>query len=88
MAHLVVSLKGDRTEQRNPGDYVGEIALLRGTVRTIDVAAGADGATVWALHRDVFLPAIGSEPRSLARATREAERRLSRFDGELPSQQS
>jgi CRP-like cAMP-binding protein len=51
-----------------PGEYFGEIALLRGGPRTATVRA-VTPVTVVALARDDFLEGVGSQVRS----TREAE---------------
>ena len=57
-----------RVREEGPGEYFGEIALLRGGRRTATVRA-ITPVTVIALERDDFLEGVGSQVRS----TREAE---------------
>ena len=61
---------------RGPGDFVGEIALLRNIRRTANVRAAAGGATLLSLERDIFLAAVTGHPRSLSRVNKVADDRL------------
>jgi MFS family permease len=63
-----VFVDGRQVRAEGPGEYFGEIALLRGGPRTATVRA-ATPVTVVALERDDFLEGIGSQVRT----TREVE---------------
>jgi MFS family permease len=63
-----VFVDGARRRQEGPGEYFGEIALLRGGLRTATVRA-LEPVKVLALARDDFLEGIGAH----ARSTREIE---------------
>jgi MFS family permease len=65
---VAVDVDGARRREEGPGEYFGEIALLRGGTRTATVRA-LTPVTVVALERDDFLEGVGSQ----ARSTREAE---------------
>ncbi len=54
-----------------PGDWFGELALLRDVPRTATVTAES-AVSMWAVERDTFLAAVGAETRSREVADRHA----------------
>ena len=71
----VVTVRGREIARLGPGEYVGEIALIRDVPRTATVTAATD-LRLLALEREDFLAAVtGSRPSTEA-ATEVVERRL------------
>jgi CRP-like cAMP-binding protein len=62
-----VVVDGLPTAMLGPGDYFGEIALLRDVPRTATVRAREDGLLLTLTH-DAFVPAVSGYSRSLASA--------------------
>ena len=75
---LGVAVDGRPVRELGPGDGFGEIALLRGGVRTATVAA-QEPSVLWALDGDVFLAALRADGgRALAALDAVAEQNLRR----------
>jgi MFS family permease len=62
-----VLVDGTLRREEGPGEYFGEIALLRGGPRTATVRA-ITPVTVLALERDDFLESVGSQTRTASEA--------------------
>lgn len=58
-----------------PGEYIGEVAALYGTVRNADVTAGPDGAELYWLETAAPVNSLGWTSRSVARILAETKRR-------------
>ncbi|HET7235013.1 MAG TPA: MFS transporter [Actinomycetota bacterium] len=69
-----VTREGEHVVDRAPGDYFGEIALLRDVPRTATVTATTP-VRLFALEREAFLEAVTGHPQSLHAADRIAEER-------------
>ena len=71
----VVDCGGRRLAERGPGDFVGEIALLRDVPRTATVTASMP-SRLYALDRDSFQFVVSAHPRSRASVHATADSRL------------
>ena len=58
-----VTRDGQHLRELGPGDWFGELALLRDVPRTATVTA-EDEVALWAVERDSFLAAVGAATRS------------------------
>jgi MFS family permease len=70
-----VTAKGREIARSGPGDYFGEIALLRDVPRTATVSALTD-VRLLTLEREHFLRAVTGSESSVASANTEIDRRL------------
>jgi predicted MFS family arabinose efflux permease len=70
-----VSLRGAHVITRGPGEFFGEIALIRDTPRTATVRA-AEAVQLVVVERAAFLDSIGAHPRCTHTANAVADARL------------
>jgi predicted MFS family arabinose efflux permease len=75
-----VSVDGSPARTHEPGDYFGEIALLRDVPRTASIRARGD-VELYALGRDEFIAAVTGHTRSLDAANAVIAARLGSFRG-------
>ena len=73
--HVAVECDGEPRRTEGPGDFFGEIALLRDTPRTATVHATEPGL-LYALDREHFVGGITGNPRSVMAAEEIIETRL------------
>jgi CRP-like cAMP-binding protein len=75
VGQLAVSAGGRDKASLSPGDFFGEIALLRNVPRTATVTAVGE-VELYALERDDFVSAVTGHPESAAAAAAVVARRL------------
>jgi CRP-like cAMP-binding protein len=80
--HAEVRASGRLLAVRGPGEYFGEIALLRGSPRTATITA-RDAMELYALDRAAFLEAVTGHPVSLEASEQVVRERLATV--ELPT---
>jgi MFS family permease len=73
---LQVTVDGQAQRMLHPGDFFGEIALLKRVPRTATVTART-AVVLYALERDVFVSAVSGHPQSAESAEAVISRRLS-----------
>lgn len=73
--HVAVDCDGEPRRTEGPGEFFGEIALLRDTPRTATVHATEPGL-LYALEREHFISGVTANPRSLIAAEGIIETRL------------
>jgi len=73
--HVAVECDGEPRRTEGPGDFFGEIALLRDTPRTATVHATEPGL-LYALDREHFVGGVTGNPRSVLAADGVIETRL------------
>ena len=74
-----VTVEGRHARDLGPGDFFGEIALLREVPRTATVTARNGNGRLLALERDDFLAAVTGSTRSRDAADSVAGARLAAF---------
>ena len=75
--HVTVECDGELARVEGPGEFFGEIALLRDTPRTATVFATEPGL-LYALERESFVTSVTANPRSVIAADDVIEERLAR----------